>query len=67
MLKDDPLGNSYIVHVTPLRPLDLNSNTRKGILSGSPSISSEARTKGPYVSSIKRGGWNKTKVAFRKT
>ena len=24
MLKDDPLGHSYIVHVAPLRPLDLN-------------------------------------------
>src|SRR6266581_6696170 len=25
-LKDDSLGNSYIVHVAPLRPLDLNTS-----------------------------------------
>jgi len=25
LFKDDPLRNSYIIHVIPLRPLDLNN------------------------------------------
>ena len=56
MLKDDPLGNSYIVHVAPLRLLDLNSQVGQEAMEEERQFVSNGL---PTMKRFTQGNWSK--------